>query len=288
MSRKFLTPIELPANPTAALEAATKQYVDGLVAGGVPDGDKGDITVAAGVWTIDALAVTGAKIAATTIVNGKLVDGTIQNAKMQDMATMTIKGNNLAAGQPRDLTLAQFAAMFSGLDAAKPAFAGVPGMQYWATDTKRLWLSDGSGWIILSEPWTNFTPTFTNMAAGNGTLIAQTQRSNGNAKVRFSLILGSTSTVGTTPQFTIPYAANNLGIELDTRAIVELYDSAGARRLGVMAASSSTLINLGYVNTNTPAGQAIYSGLTAALPFTWKANDRIRTSFEYMMLSAYS
>lgn len=31
MSRKFLTPIVLPADPSAALEAATKQYVDGLV-----------------------------------------------------------------------------------------------------------------------------------------------------------------------------------------------------------------------------------------------------------------
>ena len=28
MSRKFLTPVQLPADPTAALEAATKQYVD--------------------------------------------------------------------------------------------------------------------------------------------------------------------------------------------------------------------------------------------------------------------
>lgn len=31
MSRKFLTPIVLPADPTAALEAASKQYVDGIV-----------------------------------------------------------------------------------------------------------------------------------------------------------------------------------------------------------------------------------------------------------------
>lgn len=33
MSRKFLTPVQLPADPTAALEAATKQYVDGKVVG---------------------------------------------------------------------------------------------------------------------------------------------------------------------------------------------------------------------------------------------------------------
>ena len=31
MSRKFLTPLVLPADPTAAMEAATKQYADGLV-----------------------------------------------------------------------------------------------------------------------------------------------------------------------------------------------------------------------------------------------------------------
>lgn len=31
MSRKFLTPLVLPADPVAAMEAATKQYVDSIV-----------------------------------------------------------------------------------------------------------------------------------------------------------------------------------------------------------------------------------------------------------------
>ena len=34
MTRKFLTPIVLPADPAAAMEAATKQYVDGKLVGG--------------------------------------------------------------------------------------------------------------------------------------------------------------------------------------------------------------------------------------------------------------
>jgi hypothetical protein len=36
MSRKFLVPVLLPGNPTAALEAAPKQYVDAQVAAGLP------------------------------------------------------------------------------------------------------------------------------------------------------------------------------------------------------------------------------------------------------------
>ena len=31
MSRKYLTPIQLPADPTQPLEASTKQYADGIV-----------------------------------------------------------------------------------------------------------------------------------------------------------------------------------------------------------------------------------------------------------------
>lgn len=36
MSRSYLVPLVLPADPTAALEAATKQYVDAKIVG-VPD-----------------------------------------------------------------------------------------------------------------------------------------------------------------------------------------------------------------------------------------------------------
>lgn len=37
MSRKALVPIQLPADPTQALEAATKQYADGLIFSGPSD-----------------------------------------------------------------------------------------------------------------------------------------------------------------------------------------------------------------------------------------------------------
>lgn len=74
--------------------------------GGVPDADKGDITVTGGgtVWTIDNNVVT--------------------NAKAADMATATIKGRTTAGtGDPEDLTGAQARAI-TGAPAAPQSAAG--------------------------------------------------------------------------------------------------------------------------------------------------------------------
>jgi hypothetical protein len=67
---------------------ATTAYVLAALAAspGVPDGDKGDITVALGVWTIDP--------------------GVVTNAKLANMATATIKGRNSSTGgAPQDMTV---------------------------------------------------------------------------------------------------------------------------------------------------------------------------------------
>lgn len=73
-----------------------KAYVDAVAGAGVTDGDKGDITVTAGVWNIDGDAVGSPEIAAGAVGSSELATGAV------DLASADVTGNlpvsNLGSG----------------------------------------------------------------------------------------------------------------------------------------------------------------------------------------------
>src|SRR5690348_3539726 len=64
--------------------------------------------------------------------------------------------------------------------------------------------------------WVAWVPTLTNLTLGNGTQVANYRQVGKTVDFIWTLLLGSTSAVGTVPSFTLPVAPSTNWIPADT------------------------------------------------------------------------
>lgn len=138
------------------------------------------------------------------------------------------------------------------------------------------------GNTIEHGAWTDWTPTWTNLTTGNGTLNwAKYCQVGKTVFFRLKFTLGTTSSVGTTPTFTLPVTSSSS------------YESLGSA-LGPLAtrdvSGSASFFGMVYWNSTTTAAPATYgvSGsllgrntFTSTVPFTWANTDYIECSGSY-------
>ncbi len=118
-----------------------------------------------------------------------------------------------------------------GLDGSKPAAApALAGMHYFATDTGRDWLCDGTGWIVMSEPDQPWVVTTTNVSfgGGGGSVNSTFHRSDGYCDALLIMGLGSSTSgsIGTGPTFTLPRASHANEV-LNVIGQFSFYDATG-------------------------------------------------------------
>ncbi len=122
--------------------------------------------------------------------------------------------------------------------------------------------------------WTTYTPTLTNITQGNGTVAAKYRKVGKFVTVYFSFTMGSTSTMGTDPQFTLPFNANTGSIAYN--AYIQDAGTATYVGYGNLSATGITFYN------NVVSGTySSYSSVTATAPMTWAVNDFIRIYATY-------
>jgi hypothetical protein len=126
--------------------------------------------------------------------------------------------------------------------------------------------------------WTAYTPTFTNLTVGNGTLDCQWFRSGRFVSFKVKLTFGSTTSVSGDITCSLPVAYAD-GTELECLPAMLFDASAGTRFLAQTGAVSTTTFSIRPIAAGgTYASQTVAS---ATIPFTWTTSDIITVAGSY-------
>lgn len=121
-----------------------------------------------------------------------------------------------------------------------------------------------------------FTPGFTNLTIGNGSLFGTYRKIGKQVFVTFGFIAGSTTSVGTLTGITgLPFTTGTIGASRFFAANGTAFKS-GVGWYGAYAA----LFNAS-TSGSGPASSATDVGMSAASPFVWAANDSLSLTATY-------
>ena len=202
--------------------------------GGISDGDKGDITVSSGTWTIDAAAVTLAKMA--NLAQDQFIGRTTASTGVPETATITAAARNVL-----DDTTVEAMATTLGLGTSdSPQFSGI-NLGH-ASDTTLTRVSAGvaaiEGVNICTDgAWTDYSASSTIVGWSSYTTKLIYYKDIGKTRLVYIHFDGTSNSTSTS--FTLPSACTNtmsFGGQIRT-------DDNGNANLGhyVLTANTSTV-----------------------------------------------
>jgi len=130
-----------------------------------------------------------------------------------------------------------------------------------------------------STDWTTWTPSYTNLTIGNGTVVARYTNINGTVTAYFLFTLGSTSAVGSGPTVSLPV---NRSASYGTNTMLwgpAYLKAAGTQYVGVVRSPSASTAGL---LTHTVSGSdTVIGAISATAPGTWTTSDVIGFQITY-------
>jgi len=148
------------------------------------------------------------------------------------------------------------------------------GQTVYESDTDTITARSATGaWqtVVPLGAWPAWTPTLTNLTLGNGTQSAVYHRVGRRITFRWKFTLGSTSTVGTSPQFTLPVTAHaDYAINMPIGSATLLDAGVQAWTGWPIMISTTTVVVTGISVSGTYATNV---SVSATIPFTWGTGD---------------
>lgn len=133
----------------------------------------------------------------------------------------------------------------------------------------------------LGGAWNTWSPTLTNITQGNGSVVARYFNQGKTVHFYFKFTMGSTSSMGTAPRFSLPFSANTNYDSINSiisRAICVDAGTATYHSIGILANSYADILFRyesisGSIITNT--------AISSTAPFTWGTSDYLFISGTY-------
>jgi len=115
-------------------------------------------------------------------------------------------------------------------DAAYPLATRSDGQTAWLRNTKQKTRWNTVEWLVMEEPWTTFTPTWTatgtTPAIGNGNLHGRYQRVGKTCHIRMHLVSGSSTTWGSGfYRLALPFTGSSVGTGTEQYLTLKAYNS---------------------------------------------------------------
>ena len=127
--------------------------------------------------------------------------------------------------------------------------------------------------------WQSWTPTLANLTIGNGTLTCAYTQVGKTVLGRFTVLFGTTTSMGTLPTFTLPVTASATTFTGGNQGLAMLEDASAGSFLGFVFATSTTV--MGIYSMAAASTYATTANITSTVPFTWATNDYIGATFSY-------
>ena len=123
----------------------------------------------------------------------------------------------------------------------------------------------------------SFTPSWTNLTVGNATEAWKYWQINNIVVVSGRTVLGSTSSVGTSPTMDVP--VGTIANRGQVFGVTNYFESGGSIYYGAVKANSSTVVLFRRISVS--GSDVVDSPVTNSAPFSWADGDRIITQFVY-------
>jgi hypothetical protein len=203
----------------------------------------------------------GSLVAYKVFTNGSVLNGSEINDNLMNQAVITFTNSTARAS-----------AITSPLE----------GQITYLEDVDRYESYSGTAWVQVITPgaWVAYTPSFSNFTLGNGTVSAFFTRIGRTVIARVRIVLGSTSSMGSFPNLSLPVASKT-GLPYPTLGSgILIIEDAGTRDFfGKMRITSTTTADF---VTDLVQGTGIgVAFLNATTPMTWAVNDALNFQIIY-------